>query len=99
MVGEEFGSIACLALLGLFAFVVIRGLRHGLRAQDPFAALAIIALASIFGLQAAINMAVSVSLLPAKGMTLPFISYGGTSLVSMGFAMGLVMGLTRRRPA
>ena len=96
--GEEFGLIACLVLLGLFAFVVVRGLRHGLRAHDPFAALAVIGLVSVFGFQAVINMAVNVSLLPAKGMTLPFISYGGTSLVSMGFAMGLVMGLTRRRP-
>ncbi|MEG9884189.1 MAG: putative peptidoglycan glycosyltransferase FtsW [Hyphomicrobiales bacterium] len=96
--GEEFGLIACLVLLGLFAFVVVRGLRHGVRAHDPFAALAVIGLVSVFGFQAAINMAVNVSLLPAKGMTLPFISYGGTSLVSMGFAMGLVMGLTRRRP-
>ncbi|QPC44885.1 putative lipid II flippase FtsW [Kaustia mangrovi] len=97
--GEEFGLIACLILLGLFAFVVVRGLRHGLRAHDPFIALAVVGLVSIFGFQAAINMAVNVSLLPAKGMTLPFISYGGSSLISMAFAMGLVVGLTRRRPA
>jgi cell division protein FtsW len=65
---------------------------------EPFQALAISGLATVFGLQAVINMGVNVSLLPAKGMTLPFISYGGSSLLGMAFAMGLVLALMRRRP-
>ena len=97
--GEELGLIACLLLLGLFAFAVIRAMRHTLSQSDPFLKLAIIGLVSMVGLQAMINMAVNVALLPAKGMTLPFISYGGSSMLSMAFAMGLVLALARRRPA
>lgn len=97
--GEEFGMLACLILLGLFAYCVIRAMRHSLDETDPFLKLATIGLAAMVGLQAMINMAVNVALLPAKGMTLPFISYGGSSLISVALAMGLVLALTRRRPA
>lgn len=97
--GEEFGMLACLVLLGLFTFCVIRAMHHSLAETDPFLKLATIGLAAMVGLQAMINMAVNVALLPAKGMTLPFISYGGSSLISVAFAMGLVLALTRRRPA
>ena len=97
VVGEEFGLIACLILMGLFSFVVVRILRRAAAQADPFPALAASGLAIVFGLQAVINMGVNVSLLPAKGMTLPFISYGGSSLIGMAFAMGLVLSLARRR--
>ncbi len=99
VVGEEFGLIACLLLMSLFAFVVLRVLIRAKSEPDPFAALALSGLALIFGFQAVINMGVNVALLPAKGMTLPFISYGGSSLIGMAFAMGLVLALGRRHPA
>jgi cell division protein FtsW len=98
VLGEEFGFIACFALLLLFAFVVMRILTRAKAEPDPFQALALTGLGVIFGLQAVINMGVNVSLLPAKGMTLPFISYGGSSLVGVAFAMGLVLAFGRRQP-
>ena len=98
VVGEEFGLIACVLLISAFAFVVMRVLRQAKREEDPFVALALTGLVSIFALQAIINMAVNASLMPAKGMTLPFISYGGSSLLAMAFAMGLVLALGRRKP-
>ena len=98
VVGEEFGLIACLLLIALFAFVVMRILQKAKTEPDPFPALAMSGLALVFGFQAVINMGVNVSLLPAKGMTLPFISYGGSSLIGMALAMGLVLALGRRRP-
>jgi cell division protein FtsW len=99
VVGEEFGLIACAALVLLFGLVVMRVLARAIRETDPFIALALTGLVSIFGYQAAINMMVNVSLLPAKGMTLPFISYGGSSLISMAITMGLILALARKRPA
>jgi len=98
VIGEEFGVIACLGLIGLMLFVIVRVLRRASTETSPFAALSMTGLVTIFALQAIINMAVNVSLLPAKGMTLPFISYGGSSLLSMAFAMGLVLAFARRRP-
>ena len=88
VVGEEFGLIACIGLLLLFAFVVMRVLQRAKIEPDPFPALALSGLGIVFGLQAIINMGVNVSLLPAKGMTLPLISYGGSSLIGVAFAMG-----------
>jgi cell division protein FtsW len=96
VIGEEFGLIACLALVLLFAFVVIRGFSHLLREHDPFVFLATSGLLVQFGLQAIINISVNLGLMPAKGMTLPFISYGGSSLLALGMAMGMVLALTRR---
>jgi cell division protein FtsW len=95
---EEYGLIACLILLVLFAFIVLRGLSKASQEQDGFIRLAIAGLMMLFGLQTLINMAVNVGLLPAKGMTLPFISYGGSSLLAMALTMGFVLGLTRKRP-
>jgi cell division protein FtsW len=95
---EEFGIALCLILVALFAFVVLRALLHALRDEDPFARLAISGLALLFGLQSSIAMAVNLHLLPAKGMTLPFISYGGSSLISLAYGMGMLVALTRRRP-
>jgi cell division protein FtsW len=97
VVGEEFGFIACLLLMLLFAFVVMRILQHAKSETEPFPALALTGLAAMFGLQAVINMGVNVALLPAKGMTLPFISYGGSSLLGLAFSMGIVLALARRQ--
>ncbi|WP_298952639.1 putative peptidoglycan glycosyltransferase FtsW [uncultured Methylobacterium sp.] len=96
--GEEFGVLVCIALVLLFAFIVMRGLVLARRNEDVFCRLAIVGLATLFGLQACINMAVNVRLMPAKGMTLPFVSYGGSSLISLALGMGFLMALTRRRP-
>lgn len=98
VVGEEFGFIACIILMLLFAFVVMRILQRAKIEPDPFPALALSGLGIIFGLQAVFNMGVNVSLLPAKGMTLPFISYGGSSLIGVTFAMGMVLAFSRRQP-
>ncbi len=95
---EEYGLIACLILLALFAFVVLRGLSKAAQEPDGFIRHAVAGLVMLFGLQTLINMAVNVGLLPAKGMTLPFISYGGSSMLAMALTMGFALGLTRKRP-
>ncbi|WP_262268168.1 FtsW/RodA/SpoVE family cell cycle protein [Microvirga yunnanensis] len=95
---EEFGIIVCIALLVVFAFIVLRGLSLARRNEDTFCRLAATGLIFMFGLQACINMMVNVHLMPAKGMTLPFISYGGSSLLSLALGMGFLIALTRRRP-
>jgi cell division protein FtsW len=95
---EEFGIVVCLAVLLLFALIVLRGLLLARRNENTFCKLAAMGLLLMFGLQASINMAVNVNLMPAKGMTLPFISYGGSSLLSLAIGMGFVVALTRRRP-
>ncbi|WP_230530984.1 putative lipid II flippase FtsW [Microvirga roseola] len=95
---EEFGIVVCLLLLTLFAFIVLRGLMLARRNEDTFCRLAATGLILMFGLQASINMMVNVHLMPAKGMTLPFISYGGSSLLSLALGMGFLIALTRRRP-
>ena len=95
---EEYGLIACLILLALFAFIVLRGLSKASQEPDGFIRHAVAGLMMLFGLQALINMAVNVGLLPAKGMTLPFVSYGGSSLLAMALTMGFALGLTRKRP-
>jgi cell division protein FtsW len=95
---EEFGIVLCLALLALFAFIVMRALRHAMRSEEPFLRFAAAGLAILFGLQSAINMAVNLHLMPAKGMTLPFISYGGSSMLSIAYGMGMLLALSRERP-
>lgn len=95
---EEFGILFCLILVAIFGFIVIRSLRHAAVSSNGFMRLAVSGLVIMFGLQAFINMGVNLQLLPAKGMTLPFISYGGSSLLSLGFALGMLLALTRRRP-
>jgi cell division protein FtsW len=95
---EEFGIILCLALLALFAFIVIRALSRAYATEDMFARFAASGLAILFGVQAAINMSVNLQLIPAKGMTLPFISYGGSSMVSLAYGVGMMLALTRQRP-
>jgi cell division protein FtsW len=95
---EEFGVVLCLILVALFAFIVIRALLKAMRNDDPFCRFAASGLAILFGLQSTINMAVNLHLMPAKGMTLPFISYGGSSLISLAYGMGMLVALTRERP-
>lgn len=95
---EEFGIIACLLLVALFGFIVLRGLFKALKERDPYVRLSICGLVILFGIQSMINMAVNLQLIPAKGMTLPFISYGGSSMIAMSIVMGFVLALTRRRP-
>jgi cell division protein FtsW len=95
---EEFGILVCIGLVLLYALIVLRGLYLAQRSEDAFVRLAIAGLLMLFGLQASINMAVNVHIMPAKGMTLPFISYGGSSLLSLALAMGFLIALTRKRP-
>ncbi len=96
--GEEFGIIACIALISLFAFIVLRALWLAHRTHDPFCRFAGAGLAILFGVQSGINMAVNLHLIPPKGMTLPFVSYGGSSLVSLAIGMGVLIAVTRKRP-
>lgn len=93
---EEFGIVACLALVALFGFLILRGLWRINESNDRFVQLAATGLIAEFGLQALINMAVNLNLIPTKGMTLPFISYGGSSLLALAIAMGMLLALTRR---
>jgi cell division protein FtsW len=95
---EEFGIVLCLVLLALFAFIVIRALSRAYATEDMFARFAASGLAVLFGVQAAINMSVNLHLIPAKGMTLPFISYGGSSMISLAYGAGMLLALTRLRP-
>ncbi len=93
---EEFGLIACLIIVGIFCFIVARSLMRAMSADDHFVQLAAGGLVTMFGLQAFVNIGVSLSLLPAKGMTLPFVSYGGSSLLAMALGVGMLLALTRR---
>jgi cell division protein FtsW len=95
--GEEYGFVLCGAIALLFTVLTVRILLRSARARDPFAQLAGAALGLIVGLQAFINMGVAVGILPAKGMTLPFISYGGSSLFAVALTTGLALAVTRQR--
>ncbi|WP_127143067.1 FtsW/RodA/SpoVE family cell cycle protein [Pelagibacterium montanilacus] len=95
---NEFGILFCLVLVGLIAFIVLRALVQAQKQHNLFNRLAASAIAIQFGVQAAINLTVNLNLIPPKGMTLPFISYGGTSMIAIAFAMGLLLALTRRKP-
>ncbi len=95
--GEEFGMVVCLLILGVFAFVVVRGLLRLRGEGDGFVVLAAGGLITSFGLQAFVNMASSLHLIPTKGMTLPFISYGGSSVLAVALGIGMLLALTRRR--
>jgi cell division protein FtsW len=95
---EEYGLIMVLTVIALYMTIVIRSLLRLLRERDPFARIAGTGLACAFGVQALINMGVAVRLLPAKGMTLPFVSYGGSSVIASGIVAGMLLALTRTRP-
>jgi cell division protein FtsW len=94
----EFGILFCLCLVALIVFIVLRAFSGAQQQQTLFARLAVSTLALQFGLQCAINLAVNLNLIPPKGMTLPFVSYGGTSTIAIAFGMGLMLALTRKRP-
>jgi len=98
VIGEEFGLIACLVIAVLYLTIVARVLIKLLDEESSFAILAAAGLAIEFGLQALINMAVNVQIAPSKGMTLPFISYGGSSMLALSIGMGLLLAFTRRNP-
>ncbi len=95
--GEELGVLACLVIVALFAFVVLRGFSRAFHDNSLFVLLATAGLLTQVGLQSLINMASSLHLIPTKGMTLPFISYGGSSLLALALTLGMVLALTRRR--
>jgi len=95
--GEEFGAIICLMVIAIFAYIVIRILFNLLREDDKFIQIASIGIICQFGLQAVINMGVTMNLLPTKGMTLPFISYGGSSSLAMSVGIGMLFGLTKKK--
>ncbi|WP_404379372.1 putative lipid II flippase FtsW [Caenispirillum salinarum] len=97
--GEEFGLLLCLVIVALFAFIVLRGISRAMQEDNLFVLLAVGGLVCQFGLQALINMASSLHLMPTKGMTLPFVSYGGSSTLALALAFGMLLALTRRRPA
>ncbi len=96
VMGEEFGLLICMVLIGVFAFIVLRGLLRLLDEADLFIVLAATGLVASFGLQAFVNMASTLHLIPTKGMTLPFVSYGGSSVMAVALGMGMLLALTRR---
>ena len=98
VIGEEFGIIACLAIAILYMTIVVRVLVRLLSEEDKFLVLATAGLVTQFGLQALINMAVNVHIAPSKGMTLPFISYGGSSMLALALGFGLLLAFSRRNP-
>ncbi len=95
--GEEFGLIVCLGIVALFAVIAFRGFSRAMKEPNHFVQLAVTGLAMLLALQAFINLGVNVHILPAKGMTLPFVSYGGSSLIAVSMTLGLLLALTRRR--
>ena len=95
--GEEFGAIICIMLIAVFAFIVLKTLVRLKNEDNQFVQLASIGIITQFGLQATINMGVTLNLLPTKGMTLPFISYGGSSTIAISIAIGMLLGLTKRQ--
>lgn len=97
VVGEELGALVCVLIVCLYAFVVFRGFKKMLWEKDLFLVYAVSGLLMQFGIQAIINMGVALNLLPTKGMTLPFMSYGGSSMIAVAVAMGMMLALTRRR--
>jgi len=94
----EFGIVFCMGLVGLIGFIAIRAMLAAQRQASLFARLAASTLAAQFAMQSGINLAVNLNLMPAKGMTLPFVSYGGTSMIAVAFGMGLMLALTRTKP-
>jgi len=95
--GEEFGLLVCLIIVACFAFIVLRAMSRVVAEHNMFVLLAVTGLATGFGLQAVINMASSLHLMPTKGMTLPFISYGGSSVIAIALGVGMLLALTRKR--
>jgi cell division protein FtsW len=99
VISEEYGLWMTLALIGIFGFILVRGLVKAMAMQDPFRQIATSGLYIMLGVQVWINISVNLGIIPPKGMTLPFLSYGGSSLMAMGLTMGLILALTRKRPS
>lgn len=97
VVGEELGAVACIIVVALYGFIVIRGLKRMMGETDLFLVYAVSGLLMQFGFQSVINMGVALNLLPTKGMTLPFVSYGGSSMLAIATAMGMMLALTKKR--
>ncbi|MDQ7077660.1 MAG: FtsW/RodA/SpoVE family cell cycle protein [Robiginitomaculum sp.] len=95
---EEFGTLAALFIITLFSIILFRGFSSALRLTDQTEQLAVAGLSVLIGLQAAINIAVNLHISPPEGMTLPFLSYGGSSMLAMSITAGLLLAFTRRRP-
>ncbi len=95
---EEFGIIFCMVIVAIFSLLVMRGLRHALRERNDFTRFAVAGLVLQIGIQSLINVGVNLELLPAKGMTLPLISYGGSSMIAICVTAGFILALTRHRP-
>jgi len=95
---EEFGILFCMLLVLLFSFIVLRGLSHAFRERNDFTRFAVAGLVLQIGIQSIINVGVNLELLPAKGMTLPLISYGGSSMIAISVTAGFILALTRHRP-
>ncbi|RYC12087.1 putative lipid II flippase FtsW [Ciceribacter ferrooxidans] len=95
---EEFGIVFCIVLVSIFAFLVLRGLNHAFKERNDFNRFAVAGLVLQIGVQSLINIGVNLELLPAKGMTLPLISYGGSSMIAICVTAGFILALTRRRP-
>jgi cell division protein FtsW len=95
---EEFGILFCMVLVVIFAFIVLRGLSHAFKEKDDFARFAVAGLVLQIGIQSMINIGVNLELMPAKGMTLPLISYGGSSMMAISVTAGFLLALTRHRP-
>lgn len=95
--GEEFGALVALAVMGLFCFIILRGMLRAGQQEDMFCFLAVVGILIQFAMQVIINIGVTLGLFPTKGMTLPFLSYGGSSTLALAIAMGAVLALTRRQ--
>ncbi|WP_336279572.1 FtsW/RodA/SpoVE family cell cycle protein [Bartonella sp. CB175] len=95
---EEYGIVLCLLILMIFGFIITRSLYIAMNTRDAFTRLAITSIAMVIGFQSGINMGVNLHLMPPKGMTLPFISYGGSSMMAIAVSMGILLSLTRRWP-
>ncbi|WP_337182615.1 putative lipid II flippase FtsW [Shinella sp.] len=95
---EEFGIVFCMVIVLIFAFVVLRGLNHAFKERNDFTRFAVAGLVLQIGIQSMINIGVNLELLPAKGMTLPLISYGGSSMIAICVTAGFILALTRHRP-
>ncbi len=98
VIAEEYGVLACLVIVGLFGLLLVRVFSRHVERANVFAPLAAAGLVLLVALQAIINMAVNVGLIPAKGITLPFISSGGSSMLAVALTMGMLLAVTRRRP-
>lgn len=97
VLGEEFGFIFCVILVLIIGFIVVYGMSRAMKERDHFTLLASVGLLTQFGLQSFINMASTLHLIPTKGMTLPFISYGGSSMIAISIAVGMILALSRRK--